>query len=74
MKILTLLPKEIKKTYVIQRDKKRVEIHEPAYINIDFDERFGVETNGTTWSIQNSKVCVALWIGVKIMHVTVFTK
>lgn len=74
MKALTLLPKKIKETYHITKDEKHIHINSPAYINIEFDERFRIEKNEITYSIANSKVCVALWIETKNMHVTVFFK
>lgn len=74
MKALTLLPKEIKSRYLIIRQKDCVEVHVPSYINIDFDERFCVESNETVHMIKNSKVCVTLWNDVDYMHVTVYSK
>ena len=72
MKALTLLPKKIKETYTIVKRKKCIEVHSPAYINIEFDDRFRISTNGITFTIENSKVCVILWIDRVIMHTTVF--
>jgi len=72
MKALTLLPKKIKEMYRISRDENGINVHSPSYINIPFDERFNVETNVVTSTIQNSKVSVALWKNTFLMHVTVF--
>jgi len=72
MKALTLLPKKIKETYTIVKRKECIEVHSPAYINIEFDDEFRISTNGTAYSIQNSKVCVHLWIDIINMHTTVY--
>ncbi len=71
MKALTLLPKKIKKMYLIHREKDCIAVHNPAYININFDDNFKIYKSACTWVIQNDKVIVALWLKVKIMHVTV---
>lgn len=73
MKALSLLPKEIKKAYDIKRIANQINIHDPAYINVDMDSRFRIETDGITYSVANSKVKVNLWIDCKIMHTTVFS-
>ena len=74
MKALTLLPRKIKKTYSIRREKDCIDIHDPVYINIDFGDKFEIYKQGCTWVIKNGKVAVALWVKVKIMHVTVFKR
>ena len=72
MKALTLLPASIKKKYLINRCKTHISIHRPGYINIAFDDRFAIETNGVTYTIRNSKVSVSLWIDDFFTHTSVF--
>ena len=73
MKALTLLPTKIKKDYHIIRRKDRIAVHRPAYVNIDFDESFSVDSNEITCHISNSKVNVTLWRNQHFMHVAIFS-
>lgn len=74
MKALTLLPKSIKEKYTITRNSKGVYVHRPAFVNVDFDSEFYIETNGITYTIANSKVSVRLWIESEFIHITVYPK
>ena len=72
MKVLTLLPKEIKDKYYIERENDALHLHTFGYINIDIDEKFSVTDEGTTWAIRNSRVCVTLWKKNITRHITVY--
>jgi hypothetical protein len=72
MKALTKLPEKVKYKYRIKRTKRGLSIHQPAYVNVDFDEGFYIDTNGITCHIVNSKVSVTLWRHVEFMHVAIF--
>ena len=72
MKILTLIPKKIKETYQIEKRKNCMEVHSPAYINIQFDKEFRITQNEETINFKNSKCCVSVWKKRKIQHITIY--
>ena len=72
MKAMTLIPKKIKQKYDIKKHENKISVHKPAYINIDFDERFRIEDNGIALDIINSKCHISLWKKTFMMHVTIF--
>ena len=72
MKTLSLIPKKVKETYQIEKRKDCIEVHSPAYVNIQFDKEFEIVKDGTTIIIKNSKCCVSLWIEIKIQHITIY--
>lgn len=37
-------------------------IYTPSWINVNVDEKFEITTNGITFTIRNSKVCISVWI------------
>ena len=72
MKALSLIPKKIKETYQIEKRKNCIEVHSPAYINIQFDKDFRIVKDGVTITIKNSKCCVSLWVERKILHIAIY--
>ena len=72
MKAMTLIPKKIKQKYDIKKHENKISVHKPAYINIDFDERFRIEDNGIALDIINSKCHISLWKKTFMMHITIF--
>ena len=65
------IPEEIREKYRIGLDDCDVNIHQPSYIHVSFKKELSVHTNDVTWTIENEKLIVAIWIGVEFMHVTV---
>jgi len=72
MKVLSLIPKKVQKTYDIERDKNCIEIHSPVYVNIDFDDSFRIEKDYYTVSIKNSKCVVSLYLNTFNVHITIY--
>ena len=72
MKVLTLIPREVKKTYRIEKQGNVIFIHRPVCVNIKIDEEFGIFESGLTVSIKNSKCIVNLWKKVMIQHITIY--
>ncbi len=72
MKVLTLIPKKIKETYQIYKRKDCIEVHFPAYVNIQFDKEFKITQNKETIAIINDKCCVTLWKKIKEQHITIY--
>ena len=72
MKALTLIPKQIKKDYGITKYKDAITITNPAFVNIDFDDRFEIANSEITVDIKNSKCIVSLWKKTFMMHVTIY--
>ena len=72
MKALSLIPKKVKEIYQIYKHENCIEVHSPSYVNINFDERFKVSQDSSTFMIQNDKCIVNLWKKSKRMHVTIY--
>ena len=72
MKTLSLIPKKVKETYQIDKHKNSIDVHSPAYVNIEFDERFKVFQDNSTFMIKNNKCIVNLWKKSKKMHITIY--
>jgi len=72
MKAMTLIPKEIKKTYQIEKYENAITIDHPAYINIDIDDKFEIKNGRATVDIINSKCHVSLWKKTFLMHITIY--
>jgi hypothetical protein len=72
MKAMTLIPKKIKQKYNIHKHKNSISVHNPAFVNIDFDERFKIVNGKITLDIENSKCVVNLWKKVKYMSITIY--
>jgi len=72
MKAMTLISREIKKNYGIDRNKQGLHIHKPAYINIDFDEMFEIKEDKYCFTIQNKRCIVSLFKGSIRLHITIF--
>jgi len=72
MKALTLIPKEVKKTYRIEKCKNVIFIHQPVCVNIEMDEEFEIFEHGLTVAIKNSKCIVNLWKEGRIQHITIY--
>ena len=72
MKTISLIPKKVKETYEIEKRKNCIEVHSPAYVNIEFDKDFGIVKDKTIITIKNSKCCVSLWLERKIQHITIY--
>ena len=73
MKALTLLPKDIKRRYSINRTSDTIHLHTFGYINIDIDDEFKISETEKCWEIRNSKVWVTLWKNSKIRHIAVLS-
>lgn len=72
MKALTLLPRDIKRKYDIERTDDTIHLYTFGYINIDIDDEFTISETESCWNIKNSKVIVSLWKGRNIRHITVY--
>ena len=72
MKALILIPKKIKKDYLIRRYEDHVAVNSPTYININFDNGFEITNGKITVDIKNNKCIVYLWKKVFNMHVTIY--
>ena len=72
MEILTLIPKNVKETYQIDKHKDCISVHSPVYVNIDFDKEFKITRRDYTIDIQNDKCIVSLYLGHKNIHITIF--
>jgi len=72
MKAMTLIPKKIKQKYDIKKHENKISVHKPAYVNIDFDERFEIINGKISVEIKNSKCHISLWKKTFMMHITIF--
>ncbi len=72
MRALTLIPKEVKKTYHVRKRKDCLEVHLPVYVHIDFDERFEITKHNTEIKIRNDKCVVCLYLYKTYIHITIF--
>ena len=72
MKVLTLIPNQIKKDYLIRRYEDCITVNSPAFVNINFDDHFKINKTTDAISIQNNKCRVQLFISTKMMHVTIY--
>ena len=66
-----LITKELIDMYNIIETDEETEIHEPAFIKIDKDHKYNMNSDSVVIKIENSKIIVNLWIKTKYMHVTV---
>lgn len=73
MKALTLIPKKIKKTYDINRTKDGLNIHQPFYINIDFDEMFRIEESEICIDVINEKCWITFYKSLSKPHIAIFS-
>lgn len=71
MKTLSLIPKKIRKQYLIIKDKNCLSVNLPAYVNIDLDDKFRIYQDDSTIQISNSICIVTLWKSRIYMHVTI---
>ena len=71
MKALTLLPRDIKLRYDINRKGNTIFIHYPDIINVKVDNTFKIEETSKCWEIRNSKVWVTLWKNTKVRHIAI---
>jgi len=72
MKALTLIPKKVKKTYDIERTKTGLNIHQPVYVNVNFDERFRIEEDKVSIEIINERCWITLYKSLSKPHITIF--
>jgi len=72
MKALTLIPKQIKKDYLIRRYEDCITVNSPAFVNINFDDHFKIEEMPDVISIENNICKVQLFRNTKMMHVTIY--
>ncbi len=72
MKALTLIPKKVKETYQIVKWDGNLSIHDPCYVNINFDKRFKITKDEHEIIIRNGKCVVCLSLNTKWMHITIF--
>jgi len=70
--IMVDIPIEMQITYGIKVEEKRIYINSPAYISIEYDEKFAINKGGSTIEIRNKKVSVELFRNFTDMHITVF--
>ena len=58
--------------YLMSIEDDRLNIHHPAFINIDYDGRFNIEDTPTMLRIANDNVAVSLYKRILNIHITVF--
>lgn len=69
--IKAALAKGMESKYRIAFNRGSVSIHNPAYVNIEYDNEFKVEDGDAAIRIYNSKVIVSLWKNPLIEHITI---
>jgi len=74
MKTKVRLPKELKEMYNIEIKRESINVHRPAFVSIKRDENFRIEKDEKAYRIYNNVICVSLWMGTQIEHITVFYK
>ena len=72
MKVLTLIPKKVKETYHIVKWDGNLSIHDPCYVNINFDKRFKISKSKSKIMIRNDRCDVCLSLHTKYVHITIF--
>ncbi len=72
MKSLSLIPKEVRETYQIVKWDSNLSIHDPCYVNINFDKRFKITKDEYDIIIRNDRCVVCLSLYKKYVHITIF--
>jgi hypothetical protein len=67
-----MIPAETWRTHAICVGTTGLSIHHPAFINVNFDEKFDVKENSYHVEIRNKRVSIDLYKESKTMHITVF--
>ena len=72
MKVLSLIPKKVQKTYQIKKWETNLSINHPCYVNIEFDKYFKITKTETEIRIQNYKCAVTLYLKTLYVHITIY--